>query len=325
MAKVVVVGGAGYLGSHTACAYKGAGHDVVVIDDLSTGKAENVKWGGLREASLNDMSAMSALLKSEQPDLVIDCAGSPGRAQDADYSELHRAHIGATLALIEAMIDAGVERIILASSCESYGPPLELPITEKQAQAPNEPYGWSVYVAEKIVQDLAQAHDIRFAILRSFNIVGASEECRYGGDHPCPLNPLPPMLDAALKTTPHYELFGVHHPTRDGTLERELLHVNDVAHANLLAGERLLSDGASLVCNLGRGRGVTLNEMLVMLRRVSGVKINIIESSKTFDKPPRLFADGHLAGAELGWKPKWGVEASIRSAFEARQAGRRSN
>lgn len=318
MAKIIVTGGAGYLGSHTACIYRSAGHDVVAVDDLSSGKAENVRWGALHVASLNDRPAIKALLKSEQPDLVIHCAGSPAIAGQADHSELHRVHIGAMLVLIEAMIEAKVGRMLVASSCESYGTPLRLPITEKDTQTPREPYGWSVYVAEQIVRDLAQAHGLGFAILRSFNIIGATAQCSYGGDYPCPLNPLPPMLDAVLKTAPSYQLYGIDHPTRDGTLERDLLHVGDVARAHLLAGERLLAGGNSLVCNLGRGRGVTLNEMLVMLRRVSGARVSITEQARIDGAPPRLFADGRLAGEELGWKARWGLEAAIKSALEAR-------
>lgn len=318
MAKVIVVGGAGYVGSHTACAYKAHGHEVVVVDDLSSGKAEHARWGPLYRDSANDPGALKAVMRSERPDLIVHCAGAPAIAWSGDHAELHRVHIGTVLTVLEAMIEAHVRHIVFASSCETYGAPERVPINERQPQAPRDPYAWSLYVAENIIQDLARAHDISFAIVRVFNVVGASDECRYGGDYPAPFNPLPPMLDALTGIAHAYELPGVDHPTRDGTLERDVTHVSDVARAHVLAGARLLGGGASLICNLGRGRGVTLNEMLVMLRRVSGARINVSERLAAPGEAARLFAAGNLAQAELGWKPKVGVEAAIRSAVEAR-------
>lgn len=319
MANVVVLGGAGYVGCHTALAYREAGHHVVVVDDLSAGKAENVKSLCLHRASVNDGAAIKTILERENAELVVLCVNATAAIEREDPAGIHRVHIGAALALMEAIADSKARAIVLASSCETYGLPRTVPVMERHPQHPKAPHAWSMFIAESIIRELATINGLSFAILRFYAAVGATRECGYGGAFRSPCNPLPSILDALTQDLRPYELGGIDYPTRDGTLERELLHVSDVASALELAGRRLLLGGAPLICNLGRGRGVTLKEMLTMLRRASGRKVNIIEGVGDPDECPMLFADGHLAHKELGWKPKIGVEAAIKSALEARR------
>jgi len=300
--KVLVTGGAGYVGSHAVRLLRQRGHEVVVYDDLSRGHAAAVPEETLVQGSLADGVGLSALLAERGIDAVMHFAAFALVAESvAEPGRYYRNNVAGTLSLLEAMRAAGVARIVFSSSCAIYGEPETLPIREDAPQRPVNPYGFTKLVCERALADYARAYGFGTASLRYFNACGAAPDGGLGEDHEPETHAIPLALLAALGRREGFTILGNDYPTPDGTCVRDYVHVDDLAEAHLRALERLEA-GRDLCLNLGTGRGFSVREVVESCRRVSGREIVTHVGPRRPGDPPELVADPERAHATLGWK-----------------------
>ena len=328
---VLVTGGAGYIGSHVVRALGRAGHSVVVLDDLSTGHRELVFQNDvpLVEGGVGEPSALRrALSIAGRVDAVVHVAGkalAPDSVRDpAPYFD---TNVTSAITMLEAMRAARVDRIVFSSTCAVYGIPDKLPITEDCLRRPISPYGTSKLAFEFALEAWSRAYDLRALALRYFNVAGASEDATLGELHEPETHLVPNLLRAARDGRP-CSIFGTDYPTRDGTAERDYLHVEDLADAHVKALERLddLDLAATPALNLGTGRGATVREVISAAERATGRLIETVTHPRREGDPPALVADPRRAEQLLGWKARRGLDEMVRSAWrflhEGPQVGR---
>jgi UDP-arabinose 4-epimerase len=303
--KVLVTGGAGYIGSHTAKALAVAGHEPVVFDDLRTGYAENVRWGPLVNARLDDPAAIRDALTTHAIDAVVHFAGSAYVGESMRRPEAYfRNNVGNTLNLLEAMLAAGVGTIVFSSSCATYGVSGVAPITEATSQHPVNPYGESKLMVERMLRWMGEIHGIRWMALRYFNAAGADPDGELGEAHD-PETHLVPLAIAAALGGPRLRVFGDDYPTPDGTPIRDYVHVSDLAGAHVAALRELESGRAtSGGLNLGTGRGHSVREVIAAVGRAAGRPVAHQVGPRRPGDPPVLVADASSARAVLGWEPR---------------------
>jgi UDP-arabinose 4-epimerase len=305
MPTVLVTGGAGYVGSHCCKAFAQAGWNVVVLDDLSRGHRQAVRWGPLVEARIDDAVAVAAALREHRPDLVAHFAAYAYVAESVERPDLYYANnSAATLSLLETMRAEGFFRLLFSSTCASYGHPAYLPIDEKHPQAPINPYGWSKFVVERMLEDYAPAFGFASIALRYFNAAGCDLDGEIGEDHDPEPHVIPLALKAALDRSGPFRVLGTDYDTRDGSAVRDYIHVSDLADAHVLAGARLLagSTGAE-VFNLGTGRGTTVLEIADAVDRATGGGLVVERGPRRPGDPAALVASANKARSVLGWEP----------------------
>lgn len=304
MRTVLVTGGAGYVGSHCCKAFAKAGWRVVTYDNLSRGWREAVRWGPLVEADIRDRRALDAALAEHRPDLVAHFAAlayvgesveAPGR-----YYETNTA---GALNLLQAMQAAGLARIIFSSTCATYGMPLRPLIDEDHPQAPINPYGWSKLFVERMLADFGAAHGLASVALRYFNAAGDDPDGEIGERHDPETHVIPLAIQSAISGAP-FVVNGDDFDTRDGTAERDFVHVADLATAHVLAGELLFSRPGRHAFNLGTGRGTTVKEIVAAAERATGRKLMCRTGPRRVGDPPALVAAAEKARRELGWTPQ---------------------
>ena len=320
MARILITGGAGYVGSHCAKALAAAGHEGVVFDNLLFGYREFVRWGPLIEGDIRDASALDAVFSEYRFDAVMHFAAlayvgesvtAPGRYYDVNVS--------GTRTLLDAMVRAGVRPIIFSSSCAIYGEPDRMPISEHTVFSPINPYGFSKLVCEQMMDDFGRAHGIKSARLRYFNAAGADPTAELGEDHDPETHLIPLVLDAASGKKPNVTVFGTDYPTPDGTAVRDYVHVDDLARAHVLALQHLLNNGDTIAVNLGTGHGASVRQVVDTARRVTGLKIVARDASRRAGDPPVLVADAKKASEVLGWAPQYSdLSAIITDAWRWR-------
>ncbi len=302
--NVLVTGGAGYIGSHTAKALARAQYRPVVIDDLSTGHAHNVKWGEFVRASLLDTAVVRGVLKEFKIESVIHFAGSALLAESlAQPLSYFHNNVGGTLSLLEAMLDAGVHDVVFSSTCATYGFPLAVPITEDQPQNPINPYGDSKLAIERVLRWMGLARQLRWVALRYFNAAGADPEGELGEEHEQETHLIPLAIGAALGERGHLQIFGTDYPTPDGTAIRDYIHVTDLASAHIRALQYLSRGGESRAFNLGSGSGASVLEVIAKVRLVGGRAVPTITAPRRTGDPPILVASPELARRVLQWEP----------------------
>ena len=305
MKTVLVTGGAGYIGSHCCKAFAQAGWSVVAYDNLSRGWREMVKWGPLVEADVSDSQAIATALRKYQPDVVAHFAAYAYVGESVERPELYyRNNVFGTLVLLEEMLKAGVDKLIFSSTCASYGVPTRSPIDESHPQLPINPYGWSKFIIERMVEDFRAAHDLNAVVLRYFNAAGCDPEGEIGERHEPETHVIPLAIEAAIRQDQTFTVNGTDFDTRDGTAVRDYVHVTDLARAHVLAGEKLLRDRGGHVYNLGTGRGTTVKELVEAVGRISGSKLAVAYGPRRPGDPPELVASADKARQELGWKPE---------------------
>ena len=325
--RVLVTGGAGYIGSHVVRALSRAGHTPFVFDDLSTGHRALIERNGVRllEGDVRVRDELDAAFEEVRPDAVVHVAGKALVGESvSDPSLYFSVNAEGGLRLLEAMRRHGVWRIVFSSTCAIYGVPAQLPITESCAREPVNPYGASKLAFEHMLVAYARAFGLRALALRYFNVAGAAEEGDLGEVHE-PETHLVPSLLRAARTGEPFKLYGTTYPTRDGTAERDLLHVEDLAQAHVQALSRLdivdpLSFGGAL--NLGTGRGSTVREMLAVTEEVLGCALQVEEVPRRPGDPPALVADASLARKVLGFHARRDLADMVRSAHRFEQAER---
>ena len=325
-AKVLVTGGAGYIGSHMVRRLRLAGHEVVVYDDLSRGNAEAVPTECLVRGSLSDAGALDALFERHPIDAVLHFAALAYVGESvAEPDRYYRNNVTGTQCLLDRMRAHGVERLVFSSTCATYGVPERLPITEATPQRPINPYGRSKLVVEQMLADYAEAYGFRSIALRYFNACGAAPDGSLGERHDPETHLLPLVLFEAMRVRDGgdpadtaLEVFGDDFDTRDGTCVRDYIHVEDLCAAHLAALERLRSepDAGAERFNLGINRGYTVLEVIDACRRVTGVDIGYRASPRRAGDPPELVADASLAMETLGWRPEYAeLEHAIEHAW----------
>jgi UDP-glucose 4-epimerase len=316
--KVLVVGGAGYIGSHCVRQLIAAGHTPVVLDNLVYGHSEAVPAGvALHRVDLGDESAVGALLRSEKIDLVMHFAAYAYVGESVtDPLKYYFNNVVATLHLLRAMLAAGVKRFVFSSTCATFGVPDRLPIVEDTPQAPINPYGRTKLDIEHALRSLAQAHGLSFASFRYFNAAGAAEDGSIGEDHSPETHLIPLAFDAAVGKRPPLQIFGNDYPTPDGTCLRDYVHVDDLSRAHIAAFDKLDKPGTALFYNLGTGKPNSVLEVLNAITQVSGLKVPANFAPRRAGDPPALYADSTKARQELGWKVKFDtIEAIVATAW----------
>lgn len=317
MPTVLVTGGAGYVGSHCCKAFAAAGWEVVVLDNLSRGWRDAVRWGPLIEADIADEAAVVAAIRTHKPDLVAHFAAYAYVGESVEQPDLYyRNNSAGTLALLEAMRKAGLKRLLFSSTCASYGHPVRLPIDETHPQAPINPYGWSKFIIERMLEDYARAYGFASIALRYFNAAGCDPDGEIGERHEPETHAIPLAIAAALKPGGVFNVLGTDFDTRDGSAVRDYIHVSDLADAHVLAAERLLTSEGADVFNLGTGTGTTVLEMAAAVSRATGATLPLVHASRRAGDPAILVASAEKARAELGWKPtRSGIDEIVRTAL----------
>jgi UDP-glucose-4-epimerase GalE len=305
--NVLVVGGAGYIGSHCVRQLIAAGHRPVVLDNLVFGHREAL----LAEVpfysfDLGDEPKVSELLEKEQIEVVMHFAAYAYVGESVtDPLKYYFNNSVATLALLRAMLAKGVKKFVFSSTCATYGVPESLPIVESMPQAPINPYGQTKLDVENALKAIAHAHGLSFAAFRYFNAAGAAEDASIGEDHDPETHLIPLAIYAAQGRIPQISIFGTDYPTPDGTCLRDYVHVDDLSRAHIAVFERLAKPGTALFYNLGTGRPTSVREVIRAVEKVSGKKVPVVEGPRRAGDPPALFADSTKAQSELGWKIRY--------------------
>lgn len=312
--KVLVTGGAGYVGSHTVRWLERRDFDVWVYDNLSLGHRQAVPAGRLIEGDLADTARLEAALFDHQIEAVVHFAGASLVGESVQRPEIYyRNNVVGSLSLLEAMRAVGVTRIVFSSTTAVYGTPDSMPISESFPLAPINPYGVSKKTVEQMLADFRTAYGFSFAALRYFNAAGASPVGDLGEDHSPESHLIPIVLQVALGQREHIAIFGDDYPTPDGTCIRDYVHVDDLASAHQAALEKLAQEDSpqQLRANLGIGRGYSVKEVVESCRQVTGHEIPAVVGPRRAGDPPELVADSSLARKALNWKPAYTTLESI--------------
>src|SRR5262249_50890229 len=302
--KILVTGGAGYIGSHTCKALATAGYVPVVLDDLSAGHDWAVKWGPLIVGDIADRALVMSTLKRFHIEAVIhfDAHGYVGQSVQHPRKYFDN-NVSKTLALLDALLDAGVSKMVFSSSCATYGIPLRLPIAEDHPQNPINPYGASKLFVENILSWYEQAYRLRYTNLRYFNAAGADPDGDIGEDHTPETHLIPLVVAAAQGRNSAIEIFGTDYDTADGTPVRDYVHVCDLATAHVKALDRLLDGGKSASVNLGTGRGHSIRDVISAVEAVSRRTVPVVEGRRRPGDPPAPIANPQLGQSSPGWGP----------------------
>jgi len=300
---VLVTGGAGYIGSHACKALAAAGYVPVTYDNLSRGHRHAVRWGPLVEGDIADRAAVATALKTHRISSVMHFAafayvGESGTDPALYYSN----NVCGTLSLLDAMREAGVNRIVFSSSCATYGLPDSVPIRETMAQHPVNPYGETKLAIERVLRWYGPAYGLRSVALRYFNAAGCDRAGEIGEEHDPETHLIPLVLRAALGTAPPVQIFGTDYPTPDGTAIRDYIHVDDLAAAHVRAVEYLAAGGESAAVNLATGNGYSVREIIAAVTKAVGREVPRREAPRRAGDPPALVADPSLAAQLLGWR-----------------------
>jgi len=315
--SILVTGGAGYIGSHACKALARAGYQPVVFDNLSRGHREAVRWGPLIEGNLVDRDMLASTLIKHKVTAVMHFAAHAYVGESvANPAMYYRNNLGGSLALIEAMRETGVDKIVFSSTCATYGIPTENPIRESAPQLPVNPYGETKLAIERALHWYGKAYGLRSVSLRYFNAAGADLEGQIGERHEPETHLIPLVLQTALEQRTHVDIYGTDYPTADGTAIRDYIHVEDLAEAHLRAFEHLCAGGESMALNLGTGRGYSVSEVIDMAEAVCGRTISRRETARRPGDPPVLVADPSRASEQLGWRAHHSdLQTIIRTAF----------
>lgn len=314
--RVLITGGAGFIGSHTAKLLKSRGLEPVVYDNLSTGHRQSVRFGPFIQADILDTMLLTETILRYTPVAVIHFAASAYVGESVeDPAKYYHNNVCGTLSLLDACRETGLDKIIFSSSCATYGIPAHLPIVETMAQKPINPYGQTKLMAEHMLRDYAAAFGQHYVALRYFNACGADPEGELGEWHEPETHLIPRALLAAAGKIAQLEIFGDDYETEDGTCIRDYIHVSDLAQAHVLAYEYLAAGGDNLAVNLGTGRGSSIRQILGAIDRVTGHSVPVAIHPRRAGDPPVLYADPALARRTLGFKPQYSdLDTIVRTA-----------
>jgi len=314
----LIVGGAGYIGSHVNKYLAGGGRRTVVYDNLAYGHREFVKWGDFVEGDLADPEALRSCFRRYPIRSVMHFGAFTYVGESvSDPGKYYGNNVANTLNLLSVMREFGVPYFIFSSSCAVYGAPREILITENHPRDPINPYGRTKWMIEMILEDYARAYGIKYANLRYFNAAGADPEGEVGEWHEPETHLIPLVLDAALGKREDVKIFGTDYETADGTCIRDYIHVTDLARAHALALEKLIRDGVSDSFNLGNGNGFSVREVIDTARRVTGRTVSVTEGPRRDGDPPVLVGSSEKARNLLGWEARYAdLESIVETAWK---------
>ncbi|WP_102961331.1 UDP-glucose 4-epimerase GalE [Mangrovicella endophytica] len=316
LANVLVVGGAGYIGSHTCLDLADNGFVPVVYDNLEHGHEGFVRWGPLEVGDIHDTDRLTAVLRRHEPVAIVHFAAliEVGESVREPFA-FYRNNVAGTLSLLAAAAEAGVDKLVFSSTCATYGEPDAVPMVETHRQAPINPYGRSKHMVEQVLTDLDASAGFRSVILRYFNAAGADPQGRIGERHDPETHAIPLAIEAALGRRASFKVFGSDYPTRDGTCVRDFVHVMDLADAHTRAVRYLLDGGTSTALNLGTGVGTTVKEILSAIEAKSGRPLPVRYEGRRAGDAPALVADNRLARTVLGWSPRHDLQSIVDTAW----------
>ena len=301
---VLVTGGAGYIGSHACKALAFAGYTPVAYDSLVYGHQTAVKWGPLEKGDILDGARVSDVLAKYRPVAVMHFAAFAYVGESVtDPAKYYRNNVVGTLTVLDAMLALHIKRFVFSSTCATYGTPDSVPICEDAPQRPINPYGASKLMVERVLADYRAAYGLESIALRYFNAAGADPDGDTGEDHDPETHLIPLVLDAAAGIRPHITVLGDDYNTPDGTCVRDYVHVADIADAHVRAFARLGEDGLRGAYNLGTGIGVSVSDVIGMVRQVTGREVSVVRGARRPGDPEKLLADARLAKQDLGWEP----------------------
>jgi UDP-glucose 4-epimerase len=304
--RILVTGGAGYIGSHAVRLFLGRGHDVWVYDNLAMGHRAAVPGDRLIVGDLAELPRLDHALVMQRIEAVVHFAAFAFVGESVrDPGKYYQNNLVNTLNLMDCLRRQGIGKFVFSSTCATYGVPQQVPITEEEPQRPINPYGRAKLAVEQALADYAAAYGWGYAALRYFNAAGAAADGSIGEDHDPETHLIPLAIYAAQGRRPHLEIFGTDYPTPDGTCIRDYVHVDDLAEAHLLALERL-QPGQGLRYNLGTGRGYSVREVIRCVEEVSGRPVPVKEGPRRPGDPPVLVAAADKVRSELGWQPRYG-------------------
>ena len=317
MKRVLVTGGAGYIGSHACKALALAGYQPVTFDNLVYGHRAAVRWGPLVEGDILDRDAISAAIRCFAPCAVMHFAAYAYVGESVENpGKYYRNNVVGTLNLLEAMRDLAVSNLIFSSTCATYGLPQSQAISETHPQNPVNPYGASKLMIERMLSDFDAAHGLRSISLRYFNAAGADPDGEIGESHVPESHLIPLALDAATGKRSHLTIFGDDYDTADGTCIRDYVHVTDLARAHVMALESLQSGSQSAAFNLGNGRGYSVLEVVAAVQAVTGIELPVLIGARRPGDPPTLISDASRVRSALRWEPELPtLESMVASAW----------
>ena len=316
--SVLVVGGAGYIGSHAARTLRKHGYGVVIYDNLCTGHGILAEGFPLVRADIADTATLKTALAGVTA--VMDFAAHAYVGESvANPRKYFRNNVEAGLNLLNTSLDCGVKHFVFSSTCAVYGVPERIPIAEDNPRNPINPYGITKMIFERALEAYDQAYGLRYASLRYFNAAGADESGEIGELHDPETHLIPLALKAAAGTGPELQLFGDDYPTADGTCIRDYIHVNDLAEAHVLALEKLWDSGTSIAANLGSGQGYSVRDILRAVEKASGCRVPYRIVPRRPGDPPALVADPTFSQTLLGWRPRRGLDIIVETAWKWHQ------
>lgn len=314
--KVLVVGGAGYIGAHSCLLLAERGYEPIVFDNLSNGHSEFVKWGPLETGDIRDRARLDAVLAKHRPDAVMHFAALIEVGESVtNPAAFYDNNVIGTLTLLSATMAAGIDAFVFSSTCATYGLPDRVPMDESHRQTPINPYGRTKLIIEQALKDYSDYKGLRSVMLRYFNAAGADFEGRIGEWHTPETHAIPLAIDAALGRRGSFKVFGNDYDTRDGTCVRDYIHVLDLADAHVRAIDYLLAGGETVALNLGTGTGTTVKELVDTIAAVTQRHFPVEEAERRPGDSTALVANNDKAKAVLGWRPTYDLDAIVRSAW----------
>lgn len=314
---ILIVGGAGYIGSHMNKMLNQRGLETLVLDNLVYGHREAVKWGQFVEGDLADVELLGRIFTEYPIDAVMHFSAYAYVGESVlKPAKYYNNNVANTLHLLDAMMRHNVKYFIFSSTCATYGEPKRMPIIEDMPQNPINPYGRSKLMVEKILEDYHRAYGLNYCALRYFNAAGADPDCEIGEQHDPETHLIPLVLDAAIGKRESISVFGTDYPTVDGTCVRDYIHINDLADAHIRALDYIQKNHCSEQFNLGNGCGYSVKKIIEMARKVTGREIKVVYADRRAGDPPELIGSAEKALRILGWTPKFDLQSIIETAWK---------
>jgi UDP-arabinose 4-epimerase len=315
--RVLIAGGAGYIGAHAAKALSLAGREPVVFDNFSTGHAHSVRWGPAVNGDIRNADQVRAAIRQYKPDAVMHFAARIEVGEgEKDPLGFYDNNVAGALNLVQVMLEEGVDKFVFSSTCAIYGDPERLPLTEDLPKRPVSVYGRTKLMVERMLEDISRAQGLKFAALRYFNASGADIDGEIGEEHEPETHLIPNAIKAAIGMGGPMKLFGTDYPTPDGTCLRDYIHVTDLAEAHILAADRLSEGAENLQLNLGTGQGRTVLEVLRAVERATGRKVPYDVNPRRPGDAVALYADTTKVRDVLGWTPRLSdIDTIVSSAW----------
>lgn len=314
---ILIVGGAGYIGSHVNKVLNERGYETIILDNLSYGHEESVKWGTLCKCDLANINEVDDIFTKYDINAVMHFSSFIDVGESVRNPEkYYNNNVVNTMNLLNVMLKHDVKKFIFSSTCATYGIPQKIPLTENHPQNPINPYGWTKLMVERILKDYDTAYGLKSVILRYFNASGADESGIIGEWHNPETHLIPLILDAAMGKREDIKIFGTDYDTPDGTCIRDYIHVTDLADAHILSLEYLNKNNQSNQFNLGNGQGFSVREVIESVKRVTGRNFNVTQTQRREGDPAILIGSSKKAKDTLGWDPQYvNIDKIIETAW----------